>query len=128
MSLKFIKLFEEFGEDKLETWSQVRDCIQMKKPFIIIVFRTRDSYLKAIETEFSETEYLKQVAYSSKDGKTIQYPSIFFKLDQQKDLSNDIKRYNEEFDVKLTILGKANSEFSTVYFYYDPFAIMHLIR
>ncbi len=116
MSLKFIKLFEDFSEDKLETWSQVRDCLQMKKPFIIIVFRTKESYLNAVDSEFSETDYIKQTAYMSKDGKTIQYPSIFFKLGEQKDFSNSVKRYNEEFDIILTILGKSNSEFSTVYF------------
>ena len=116
MALKFIRLFEDFKEQKIETWSQVRDAIQMKRPFVIIVFRTNDSYKEAIDSEFSDIEFIKQTAFMSKDGNIIQYPSIFFILDRDKNIENDIKKYYEEFDVIQTITGKASSEFSTVYF------------
>jgi hypothetical protein len=50
------------------------------------------------------------------DNKTILYPSIFFILESEKDASNDIKKYYEQFDLRAAIVGKPSSEFSTVYF------------
>lgn len=116
MGLKFIKVFEEFKKEKLETWSQVRDAIQMKRPFMILIFKDKDSYREAIASEFESVNFIKQTAYMTVDNKTILYPSIFFTLDREKDMTTDIKRYYEEFDLVSAIVGAANSEFSTVYF------------
>lgn len=116
MSLRFIKLFEEFKKEKLETWSQVRDTIQTKRPFVILIFRTKSSYQDAIASEFESVNFIKQTAYMTVDNKTILYPSIFFTLDREKEVENDIHRYYEEFDLVSAIVGESNSEFSTVYF------------
>lgn len=116
MGLKFIKVFEEFKKEMLETWSQVRDAIQTKRPFMILIFKNNDSYREAISSEFKSVNFIKQTAYMTVDNKTILYPSIFFTLDREKDTTTDIKRYYEEFDLVSVIVGAANSEFSTVYF------------
>jgi hypothetical protein len=112
---KSILLFEQFVLEKIEGWSEVRDSIQMKKPFVIVVFRTRSSYLEAIETEFSNTEYAKQVAIFTQDGKKIKYPSIFFTLDRDIDFRPKVKELYEKFDIKQLIVGKPNSEYSSLY-------------
>lgn len=97
------------------TWSEVRDAIQLKKPFVIIVFRTRSSYMEAIETEFNNIEYVKQTAVFTIDGKKIKYPSIFFILDRDMDFRTRVKELYEKFDIKQLILGKPNAEYSTLY-------------
>ncbi len=116
MAQRFIKLFEDFKKEKLETWQQVRDVIQMKRPFLIIVFRTSDSYRDAIDSEFKETNYIKQTAYMDREGQTIAYPSIFLTLEQERNQVDSIKKYYDQFDLKMIISGDASSEFSTVYF------------
>lgn len=106
---------EESNSEFAGTWSEVRDAIQLKKPFVIVVFRTRSSYLEAIETEFNNTEYVKQVAIFTIDGKKIKYPSIFFILDRDMDFRNRVKQLYEKFDIKQLIFGKPNAEYSTLY-------------
>lgn len=122
MGLKFIKLFEDFkkedsasGQDKLETWSQVRDCIQMKRPFVIITFKTADSYNQATGSYLKGKNYIKQIAILSMDGKEIKYPSAFIMLDSDRDFKNEVRKLYETFEIKQVILGEAGSEFSTLY-------------
>lgn len=122
MSLKFIKLFEDYAQDlKIEnsevshTWSEVRDAIQMKRPFVIIVFRTKGSYLEALQSYFNEIDYIKQTAVLFINGNEVKYPSIFFTLDQDRDFTTEVKKLYETYDIKQIILGKAGSEFSTLY-------------
>jgi hypothetical protein len=109
-------LLEKAGSDEIGgTWTDVRDAIQLKKPFVIVVFRTRSSYSEAIETEFKETQYVKQTAVFTVDGDKIKYPSIFFVLDRDMDFRTRVKELYEKFDIKQLILGKPNAEYSTLY-------------
>jgi len=121
VGLKFVKLFEDFkkedsgsGQDKLETWSQVRDCIQMKRPFMIITFKNKDSYENA-SSYLEGKNYIKQTAVLSLDGKEINYPSVFITLDSDRDVKTDVRNLYEEFKIKQIVLGSAGSEFSTLY-------------
>lgn len=122
MTLKFIKLFEDFkkeessgSQDKLETWSQVRDCIQMKRPFVIIVFKNKDSYNAAAESYLKSFDYIKQVAHLTIESQPVRYPSVFFTLDSDRDFKNEVRKLYEEFNIKQIIVGSAGSEFSTLY-------------
>ena len=111
--LSFIKLFEDFSDS--DSWTVVRDVIQSRRPFTIIVFRTKPSYLKAIETSFKEIDYIKQTAVMIIDGKTLRYPSIFFVLDQNQNYEPEIKELYSKFDIKQVVIGEANVDYSTLY-------------
>lgn len=122
MHLKFIKLFEEYSKDPSlgssevgHTWSEVRDAIQMKRPFVIVVFRTSSSYLEALESYFSEIDYIKQTAILHFDGKRVKYPSIFFVRDKDDDFSTKTKQLFEEYDIKYAVVGDAGSEYAKLY-------------
>lgn len=122
MPHKFIKLFEDYtrdlktaGAETSHTWTDVRDAIQLKRPFVIIVFRTVDSYSTALDSYFNETDYIQQTAIMRHNGKSLKYPSIFFILDSDRDFRTEIKRLYEKFDIKQIILGKGGSEYSTLY-------------
>lgn len=121
MDLKFIKLFEDFkkedsasGQDKLETWSQVRDCIQMKRPFVIINFKNADSYNDA-NSYLEGKNYIKQAAILSIEGKEVRYPSVFIILESDRDFKNEVRKLYETFEIKQIIVGSAGSEYSTLY-------------
>lgn len=122
MRLKHIKIFEDFSQDQKaqssETaagWTDIRDAAQMKRPFVIIVFRTRKSYLDALETELSDVDYIKQTATLVIDGQLVDYPSVFFLLDRDTDYSSKVKELYSEFEIKQIIVGEANEEYSTLY-------------
>ena len=122
MDLKFIKLFEDFkkeesgaGQDKLETWSQVRDCIQMKRPFVIITFKNADSYNEAVSSYLKGKNYIKQTAVLSVEGKEIKYPSVFIMLENDRNFKNEVRKIYETFSVVQVIVGSVGSEFSTLY-------------
>ena len=122
MGLKFIKLFEEYSDmatsdssNSSISWNQVRDIIQMKKPFMIIVFKNKDSYLDALHNYLNTFEYAKQVGVMKRDGKTIKYPSIFISLGEESNYPSEIKKLYEKFKIKQVIVGKSNSEYSTMY-------------
>jgi hypothetical protein len=122
VKLKHIKIFEDFSQDQKaqssETasgWTDIRDAAQMKRPFVIIVFRTRKSYLDALETELSDVDYIKQTATLVIDGNLVDYPSVFFLLDTDTDYSSKVKELYSEFEIKQIIVGEANEEYSTLY-------------
>jgi hypothetical protein len=122
VDLKFIKLFEDFkkeesgaGQDKLETWTQVRDCIQMKTPFVIITFKNKDSYTDAVDSYLKEKDYINQSAILSMNGKEISYPSVFFSLDSDRDFKTEVRGLYEKFKIIQVIVGSAGSEYSTLY-------------
>ncbi len=123
MFLKYIKLYEDYGQDiKAQTdetghtWSEIRDTIQTKLPFTIIVFKNKDSYSSSLESDFKEYEYIKQTAYMSHDGKLLAYPSIFIVLDDDVEFKNKIPQIFEKFKIKSLILGKKGNESADFYF------------
>ena len=121
MRQKFIKLFEDYTKAQKETpvsgeaWTHVRDTIQTRRPFVIVVFKNKDSYSEALSKDLSTYECIKQTAiiFTSEGAK--KYPSVFFALDQEQDFSNKVKQLYEKFKIKSVVVGKANSEYSTVY-------------
>jgi hypothetical protein len=111
--LNYIKVFEEYQESP--TWNTVRDTIQTKKPFIIIAFKNKDSYKKAISDDLREFNIIKQTALISNDGKLKKYYSVFFKLNDDSDYSSNIPKLYEKYKIKKIIYGKNGKDFSTLY-------------
>ena len=120
MGLKFIKLFEEFNKEPdngdIKSWPDVRDIIQTKRPFVIITFKNKENYLKAVNSDFKETGYIKQVAAIQTENIPKNYPSIFISGDIASGFENKVKDLYSRYKIKQLIIGKPNSEYSTVYF------------
>lgn len=119
---KFIQLFEDFKKDikaqntdTQHTWTDVRDAIQMKRPFVIIIFRTKSSYLTALKGYLSQFDYVKQTAIKIHNGNEIKYPSVFFVLDKETDFRAKIKEIYEKFDIKQIIIGETNEDYANSY-------------
>lgn len=122
MRLKFIKLFEDYSKDPSvtssetsHTWSDVRDAIQMKRPFVIVTFKNNSSYLDAIEDYFSDRDYIKQFSIFHVDGKRLKYPSIFFVQSKDVDFSNEVKDLYEKYDILQIVIGDTGSEYAKLY-------------
>lgn len=122
MRLKHIKIFEDFSQDHkaqssetVSGWTDIRDAAQMKRPFVVIVFKTRKSYLDALETKLSDVDYIKQTATLVIDGRLVDYPSVFFLLDQDTNYVNKVKELYSEFEIKQIIVGQTNAQYSTLY-------------
>lgn len=115
-------LFEDYEKtlkiERSETshgWNEVRDAVQMKRPFVIIVFRTKGSYEEAAQEYFGQTDYVKQTAILSKDSTKVKYPSIFFVLESDRDFKIEVLDLYEKYDIKQIIVGEAGFEYSTLY-------------
>ena len=120
---KYIKLYEDYQQDlksnteeTSHTWTQVRDAIQTKIPFVIITFKDREGYTSALESDLLEDDYVKQSAAMSHDGKLIDYPSIFMVLDDDVAFKDKIPQIFEKYKIKNLILGKKGEEFVDYYF------------
>lgn len=122
MPQKFIKLFEDY-EKELKTersetshgWTDVRDAIQMRRPFVIITFRTKPSYEEAAGEYLEGVDYIKQTAVLINNSQETRYPSVFFVLDRDRDFKTDILDLYEKYDIKQIIVGDAGFEYSTLY-------------
>ena len=121
MKLKYIELFEDFSDhekpnrDTLKSWTEIRDAIQMKKPFVILVFKNNASLDRALDTQLSELDTTYQDAVIIEDGDLIKYPSLFFTLDRDSDYSREIREIYSKFSIKQAIVGGSNKEHSTFY-------------
>jgi hypothetical protein len=87
----------------------------MKRPFAILVFRTRSSYLSYLEENKAQENIIKQVATLDKEGKKIKYPSVFIILNSDVDYSDTAHRLYEKYDLKLIIAGQANVDTAKMY-------------
>jgi hypothetical protein len=121
VNLKFIKLFEEFNKDahsadSVDTWTDVRDIIQTKRPFVIITFKNKDNYLDAIQSDLKEVDKLNQVATINTENGSTSYPSLFISGQFAIDFGNKVKEFYSKYKIKQLIIGKPNSDYSTVYF------------
>ena len=120
---KYVKLYEDFNRDiknstdeTSHTWTQVRDAIQTKIPFVLIAFRTKESYLSALESDLFLDDYIKQTASLSANGKLVDYPSVFMILDDDVKFKNKISQIFQKYKVKTLILGRQGEEYVDYYF------------
>jgi len=110
--LKYIRLYEEYTEsdeasiEQHFSWSEVRDTMQSKLPFIIIDFKTEQSRKDCIEKELFDEKYVKQSYYFKKvDGENIKYPSVFI-FGEGTDLSDRVHDFTKRFDIIRIIVGE----------------------
>ena len=92
---KYIKLFEDYSKEKSEGWSTIRDAIQMRLPFAIIVFKKKSSYLDALDSGELDSDYIKQTAVLHTEGKPTDYPSIFMVVQDDEVFKNKIPNNNK---------------------------------
>lgn len=119
MAQKVLKSFQNYLLERQEevspTWTEVRDTLQMKRPFAILVFRTKNSYLDYMKENKSIDNQIKQTAILKRDGKKIHYPSLFLILDSDIDYSDKIRQLYDKYDIKMAIAGQANVEYAKLY-------------
>jgi hypothetical protein len=122
VALKHIRLYEDYTQEikaqtseTSHTWSEVRDAIQTKIPFTIIVFKNSESQQSALTTYFKEYDYIKQSAYMSHDEELKEYPSIFIVLNDDTEFKDNIPQIFEKFKIKSLILGKQGEEYADFY-------------
>lgn len=114
-----IKLFSEYINEQhkavSQTWTEVRDTLQMKRPFAIITFRTKSSYIQYMEDTKDAQNQIKQIAMLEKEGKMLKYPSIFIILTSDQDYSDQVRQLSNKYDIKQVIAGQANVEYAKLY-------------
>lgn len=122
MKTRYIQLFEDYtksmnvnGSETTHTWTQVRDSIQMKRPFVIIIFKDKESQAAALNSELSKYDCIKQSAMLNLEGKHFTFPSLFFTLDQDTTFEPMVKTLYNKFKIDSIITGKPNSEFAELY-------------
>ncbi len=90
---------------KDHTWSDFRDTINLKKPFMIVDFEDDDSADQFINSELINRDYSKQKYYLRlDDGGPKEHPSVFIFLSSSDDL-NQIKSLFKRFKIKRIISG-----------------------
>jgi hypothetical protein len=120
---RYIKLYEEYKKDlgfekeeTSHTWTQIRDAVQTKIPFIIVNFKNKESYLQSLRDNLFSDDYIKQVAKLSYKGQLLNYPSIFMILEDDVKFKNKIPQIFKKYKVKSLILGKKGDEYIDYYF------------
>ena len=120
---QYIRLFEEFEQDlqkqtgeSSHTWSEIRDILQEKLPFILIVFSDKSSYIDALDDELLGQDPIKQDAYFSANGKLLKYPSIFVKMQEDKEAGDLAQKLYSKFNIRQLIIGEKGEDQVRVYF------------
>jgi len=118
---KYIRLYEDYTQlmrevsPKNHTWSDFRDTINLKKPFMIVDFEEKDSADQFINSELVNRDYSKQKYYLKlDDGGPKEHPSIFIFLSSSEDL-NQIKSLFKRFKIKRIIAGAEGEPMSKIY-------------
>lgn len=85
---KYIQLYEDYTQmmqevsSKGHSWSDFRDAINLKKPFMIIDFENEDSSDQFISSEMAGQDYEMQKYHLKLDNTEIkEYPSVFVFLE-----------------------------------------------
>ena len=115
-SRKFIMLFEEFKAIGSFTWTDVRDALQLKKPFMIIIFKDENTKSAAVANELNTYDIIDQSAFLKRDGELIEYPSVFFVLPRTSDLTQMIRSIFEQYEAKNIVHNDGGSEYSDIYY------------
>ncbi len=120
---KYIRLYEDYQKDLKKihdetshTWTQIRDAVQTKLPFVILVFKNRESYESSLDSNLFADDYIKQTASMSNNGQLIDYPSIFMVLDDDVEFKNKIPQIFRDYRIKTLMLGKKGEEYVDYYF------------
>lgn len=116
---KYIKLYEEHDVEGAVsninyTWSNIRDTMQTKMPFIIVDFSNEDNFTKCKDTDLVDKKYLEQVYNYTEDQSPKKLESVFiFGLDG--DPIDIAKKYQNQFGAKRVIIGEKGKDFPTIF-------------
>ena len=118
---KYLTLFEDFSKEDNKasfapSWSDLRDTVQSRLPFAIIIFLNRESYLLTKSTMLAKYNCIYQKAFLSKNGQLVAYPSVFIKLDESQPFIESIPKLYEKHKIKATVVGKQGGEYVSYYF------------
>ncbi len=120
---KYIQLFEEFKDDlqkqtseSSHSWSDIRDTLQEKLPFILIIFSDKSSYIDSLDDELIGQDPIKQDAYFSANGKLLKYPSTFIKLTEDEEAGDIAQKLYSKFNIRQLIIGEKGADQVRVYF------------
>ena len=115
---KYLKLFEDFSKKEdsfVPNWTEVRDTIQNRLPFAIIVFMNKENYTKAKENLFHNHNYVYQKAFMSKNGELLAYPSVFIQLDEEEPFLESVPKIYDKYKIKAMVVGGQGDEYSKYY-------------
>lgn len=118
---KYIRLYEDYTamEDsvspKNHTWSDFRDTINLKEPFMIIDFDDQDSADQFIISEIDGEDYSEQnYNLKSSAGNLDRFPSLFIFQNSSED-PDRINSLLKRFKIKRIIGGKRGEPMSKLY-------------
>ncbi len=117
---KYISLYEEYTESSKKglskgvSWSDVRDQMNLKLPFMIIDFENEESRDECIQDELYSEDYIEQSYNVRRDAKIKLVPSIFIFCDNS-DLAEKIESLQKRFNIERIISGKYGKRIPTLY-------------
>lgn len=118
---KYLKLFEDFAKEEKDsnftpTWTEVRDTIQNRLPFAIIVFLNQESHRRAKAKMLKGTEHVYQKAFLSRGGELVAYPSVFIRVSEEQPFLESIPKLYDKYKIKAMVVGGQGDEYSKYYF------------
>jgi hypothetical protein len=118
---KYIRLYEDYTamEDAVSplnhTWSDFRDTINLKMPFMIIDFDDQDSADQCISSEIHGEDYSEQKYNLKSSAENLdRFPSVFIFQDSSED-DDRINSLLKRFKIKRIICGKQGEPMSKLY-------------
>lgn len=118
---KYIQLYEEYtsleetSSEHHYSWSDIRNTIQSKLPFIIIDFKDEESRTSCIHKELFDEKYMKQIYYlKNVNDERIKYPSVFI-FGEETDLADRVLDLHKRFDTMRIIIGEFGKEQHSLY-------------
>jgi len=116
---KYIKLFEEYdintgNSRNSHSWSDLRNTMQNKLPFIIVDFKDMESYQKFKDSELQGKDYSDQT-YTIRDGDNPIVMNSVFIFNESYSSEELALRYIKQFNIHRIISGEKGKDFPTIY-------------
>lgn len=117
---KYIRLYEEYTDIKKKglpkniSWTDVRDQMNLKLPFMIIDFEDEDSRTECIQDDLQQEDYVEQSYHVKRDADLREIPSVFVFCDDS-DLIDRIGSLQKRFKIERIIFGKYGKRIPTLY-------------
>lgn len=116
---KYIKLFEEYdintgNSRNSHSWSDLRNTMQNKLPFIIVDFKDEESYQKFKDSELQGKDYSDQT-YTIRDGDNPIVMNSVFIFNESYSSEELALRYIKQFNIHRIISGEKGKDFPTIY-------------
>lgn len=123
---KYIHLYEDYTEigekglPKSHGWSDIRDSINLKKPFMVIDFKDEDGKDQCVSSELHKMDYSDQSHYvKDMSGNTVESPSIFV-FCSDFDISKLAASFLKRFNIRKIIVGEPGDKHTKLHVDDDP--------